>query len=196
MNSEMEFVQVNYRVYIPVSLLVVHFVFIVFRIKFWLFWMIFVDSFASHIFTFPFIVRSTFLPFLLVYQLKLVLYIVFCFICVCLIEKLFLLHSHLPRFLWLSVSLSPLISYICAHSDLSSERRLQWEKFTRYATYFGLCIATCLTFKSSTWIASAIGVAVAAYISISEYWLSSNPQQAQGPQSLEQLFQQQAHQEN
>lgn len=37
MNSEMEFVQVNYRVYIPVSLLVVHFVFIVFRIKFWLF---------------------------------------------------------------------------------------------------------------------------------------------------------------
>ncbi|XP_055311221.1 cysteine-rich with EGF-like domain protein 2 isoform X1 [Sitodiplosis mosellana] len=76
-------------------------------------------------------------------------------------------------------------------TDLTSERRLRWETFTRYVTYIGLCIATCLTFKSSTWIASIIGVAVALYISVSEYWLNSHPTQANGPQSLENFFSQQ-----
>lgn len=77
---------------------------------------------------------------------------------------------------------------ILLHSDISSERRLRWEKFTRYITYLGLCIATCLTFKSSTWIASIIGLAVALYITISEYWLNANPSQARGSRSLEELF--------
>lgn len=94
-------------------------------------------------------------------------------------------HSYTSRFLT-----------FCVNSDLSSERRLQWETFTRYVTYFGLCIATCLTFKSSTWIASIIGVAVAAYISVSEYWLNRNPPQAQVPQALEHFFQQQQQHES
>lgn len=60
--------------------------------------------------------------------------------------------------------------------DSSREARQRWEKVTRYITYLGLCIATCLTFKSSVWIASSIGLSVACYISFSEYYLSSPPQ--------------------
>lgn len=65
-------------------------------------------------------------------------------------------------------------------SDMSRESRQRWEKVTRYITYLGLCIATCLTFKSSTWIASAIGVSVAFYISFSEYYMNST-QEKQTP---------------
>lgn len=42
-------------------------------------------------------------------------------------------------------------------------------------TYFGLCIATCIVLQSSTWLAALIGLFVAVYISISEYWLKSLP---------------------
>lgn len=86
---------------------------------------------------------------------------------------------------------SSIFSRFSFYSETASEKRHQWEKFTRYVTYMGLCIATCLTFKSSTWIASIIGVAVALYISISEYWLNTHPKQAHGAQSLENFFQQQ-----
>lgn len=44
---------------------------------------------------------------------------------------------------------------------------------TRYITYLGLCIATCVIFQSSTWMAALVGIAVACYISLSEYWMSS-----------------------
>ncbi|CAG7728867.1 unnamed protein product, partial [Allacma fusca] len=45
---------------------------------------------------------------------------------------------------------------------------------TRYFTYFGLCLATCIIFQKNPLIAGLIGVAVAAYISTSEYLLSSS----------------------
>lgn len=59
--------------------------------------------------------------------------------------------------------------------DLTSEKRDNYVNFTRYLTYFGLCIATCVIFQSSTWISSIVGVAVAIYISVSEYWLHTTP---------------------
>ncbi|XP_063218653.1 protein disulfide isomerase crld-1 [Bacillus rossius redtenbacheri] len=40
---------------------------------------------------------------------------------------------------------------------------------TRYLTYFGLCIATCIIFQKNPLMASIIGLCVALYISISEY---------------------------
>ncbi|XP_054721878.1 cysteine-rich with EGF-like domain protein 2 [Uloborus diversus] len=39
----------------------------------------------------------------------------------------------------------------------------------RYATYLGLCIATCIIFRRSMFLASIIGVFVAVYIGLSEY---------------------------
>lgn len=44
---------------------------------------------------------------------------------------------------------------------------------TRYITYFGLCVATCIIFQKNTIIASLIGFSVASYISISEYMLAT-----------------------
>lgn len=39
----------------------------------------------------------------------------------------------------------------------------------RYATYLGLCIATCIIFRRSVYLASLIGLFVAIYIGLSEY---------------------------
>lgn len=58
---------------------------------------------------------------------------------------------------------------------MTSERRQRYVSLTRYLTYFGLCIATCVIFQSSTTIAAIVGLAVALYISISEYWLNTTP---------------------
>jgi len=42
-------------------------------------------------------------------------------------------------------------------------------------TYFGMCVATCVIFQSSTHIAwgCIVGAAVAGYIAVSEYWINS-----------------------
>ncbi|XP_036329388.1 cysteine-rich with EGF-like domain protein 2-B [Rhagoletis pomonella] len=58
--------------------------------------------------------------------------------------------------------------------DESSEQRDQFVNITRLLTYFGLCIATCVIFQSSTHIAYIVGAAVAIYIAASEYWLNSS----------------------
>ncbi|KAH7642550.1 hypothetical protein HUG17_5595 [Dermatophagoides farinae] len=39
---------------------------------------------------------------------------------------------------------------------------------TRYATYFGLCIVTCIIFRHNIYVSSGIGLAVALYIMASE----------------------------
>ncbi|KAH8333912.1 cysteine-rich with EGF-like domain protein 2 isoform X1 [Drosophila kikkawai] len=59
--------------------------------------------------------------------------------------------------------------------DLSSEQRDSYVNFTRLLTYFGMCVATCVIFQSSTHIAwgCIVGAAVAVYIAASEYWLNS-----------------------
>uniref|UniRef100_A0A1A9W0H7 EGF-like domain-containing protein n=1 Tax=Glossina brevipalpis TaxID=37001 RepID=A0A1A9W0H7_9MUSC len=66
--------------------------------------------------------------------------------------------------------------------DESSEQRDKYVNITRFLTYFGLCVATCVIFQSSTHIAYIVGAAVAIYIAASEYWLTSNPQAANKPQ--------------
>ncbi|UYV62745.1 CRELD2 [Cordylochernes scorpioides] len=42
-------------------------------------------------------------------------------------------------------------------------------ELTRYATYLGLCVATIIIFRKNIMVASVIGLAVAMYISLSEY---------------------------
>ena len=51
-------------------------------------------------------------------------------------------------------------------------------EFGRYATYLGLCIATCIIFQKNIWIASIIGCLVACYISLAEYTIRNKPVQS------------------
>lgn len=44
---------------------------------------------------------------------------------------------------------------------------------TRYLTYLGLCLATCIIFQRSMLFASIIGLAVGLYISVAEYMLAN-----------------------
>ncbi|XP_065165071.1 cysteine-rich with EGF-like domain protein 2 isoform X1 [Atheta coriaria] len=59
--------------------------------------------------------------------------------------------------------------------DSAQESRQNYVLFTRYATYAGLCIATCIIFQRSMVLASAIGLLVGLYITTSEYVLNSAP---------------------
>ncbi|XP_055855528.1 cysteine-rich with EGF-like domain protein 2 [Episyrphus balteatus] len=60
-------------------------------------------------------------------------------------------------------------------TDNTVEEREQYVNMTRFLTYLGLCIATCVIFQSSTTKAYMVGAAVATYIAASEYWLSTTP---------------------
>jgi len=42
---------------------------------------------------------------------------------------------------------------------------------TRYFTYGGLCVATCIIFQRSAYIAGFLGLVIAMYITLSEYYL-------------------------
>ena len=42
---------------------------------------------------------------------------------------------------------------------------------TRFVTYGGLCVATCIIFQRSAYIAGFLGLVIAFYISLSEYYL-------------------------
>ncbi|GJQ68014.1 hypothetical protein Trydic_g10659 [Trypoxylus dichotomus] len=61
--------------------------------------------------------------------------------------------------------------------DDSHEGRKQYIYYTRILTYLGLCIATCITYQKNVFVAAIIGLAVAIYITVSEYVLnvSSHP---------------------
>ena len=59
-------------------------------------------------------------------------------------------------------------------SDATEQNRDSQMNLTRYLTYAGLCIATCIIFQKNTIAASVIGLSVALYISVSEYFLSSS----------------------
>jgi len=65
---------------------------------------------------------------------------------------------------------------------MSADTRDNYVNFTRFLTYFGLCVATCVIFQSSTYIAYIVGAAVAIYIAASEYWLNTTPQAGAKPQ--------------
>ncbi|XP_074597281.1 cysteine rich with EGF like domains isoform X2 [Brevipalpus obovatus] len=55
---------------------------------------------------------------------------------------------------------------ICVGGKMEREEHLE---ASRYATYVGLCIATCIIFRKNIFIASGIGLLVALYISAAEY---------------------------
>lgn len=66
-----------------------------------------------------------------------------------------------------------LIDNVCV--DAEQESRKQYVHLTRYLTYLGLCIATCIVFQKSVPLAAIIGLAVACYITMSEYILNTPP---------------------
>ena len=45
---------------------------------------------------------------------------------------------------------------------------------TRYFTYGGLCVATCIIFQRSATIAGILGLVIAMYITLSEYYLQDS----------------------
>ncbi|KAL2723181.1 cysteine-rich with EGF-like domain protein 2 [Vespula maculifrons] len=59
---------------------------------------------------------------------------------------------------------------LCINSDLLGRKR--HENFARYATYLGLCVATCIILQRNIYAASVIGILVAVYISVSEYMIA------------------------
>lgn len=63
------------------------------------------------------------------------------------------------------------VNNVCV--DEEQENKKKHVYLTRYLTYLGLCIATCIIFQKSVTLAAIIGVAVACYISMSEYILNS-----------------------
>ncbi|XP_052838137.1 cysteine-rich with EGF-like domain protein 2 isoform X1 [Drosophila gunungcola] len=69
-------------------------------------------------------------------------------------------------------------------NDLSADQRSNYVSFTRMLTYFGMCVATCVIFQSSTHIAwgCIVGAAVAVYIAVSEYWINSEAEGGHQPE--------------
>lgn len=59
--------------------------------------------------------------------------------------------------------------------DSSEESRRNFVSFSRYLTYLGLCIATCIILNKNTYLAAFIGSCVAIYITVAEYMLNSAP---------------------
>ncbi|CAG9816986.1 unnamed protein product [Phaedon cochleariae] len=57
--------------------------------------------------------------------------------------------------------------------DSSEENRKNFVFFSRYLTYLGLCIATCIIFNKNMYLAAIIGSCVGVYITVSEYMLNS-----------------------
>lgn len=61
-------------------------------------------------------------------------------------------------------------------SGVEQQQRNYHVFVTRYLTYLGLCIATCIIFQKSIVLAAVVGVTVAIYISVSEYVLGTATQ--------------------
>ncbi|KAG5895488.1 hypothetical protein JTB14_011186 [Gonioctena quinquepunctata] len=59
--------------------------------------------------------------------------------------------------------------------DSSDENRKNFVFFSRYFTYLGLCIATCIIFNKNTYLAAIVGSCVGIYITVSEYMLNTVP---------------------
>lgn len=57
--------------------------------------------------------------------------------------------------------------------------------YSRYVTYAGLCIATCIILQNNIYIASVIGILVASYIGIAEYTIPNSPLKSPIEQAFE-----------
>ena len=51
--------------------------------------------------------------------------------------------------------------------------RKKQENISRYITYFGLVVATCIIFQRNVYAASSVGLLVGLYISVSEYMIAN-----------------------
>ncbi|XP_050302551.1 cysteine-rich with EGF-like domain protein 2 [Anthonomus grandis grandis] len=60
---------------------------------------------------------------------------------------------------------------LCVH--IEGEDRQNYISTTRYITYFGLCVCTCIIFQKNTYLAAIVGIFVAVYITLSEYFVNS-----------------------
>ena len=61
---------------------------------------------------------------------------------------------------------------VCVNKETAS--RMFNISSTRYFTYFGLCVAACIIFQRSAYISGALGLVIAFYISLSEYYLQDS----------------------
>lgn len=61
---------------------------------------------------------------------------------------------------------------VCVNEN-PSHHESQME-MSRYVTYLGLCMATCIILRNNIYAASVIGVIVAFYIGIAEYTIGGN----------------------
>ena len=59
--------------------------------------------------------------------------------------------------------------------SLKSKKDKQSGEISRYGTYLGLGLATCIIFRNNIYIASVIGVVVATYIGVAEYTIGDAP---------------------
>lgn len=67
------------------------------------------------------------------------------------------------------------------NSDPDILGRKRHENMARYATYCGLCVATCIVLQRNIYLASGIGMAVGLYISVSEYMIANSDIQEAKP---------------
>ncbi|CAG2114041.1 unnamed protein product, partial [Medioppia subpectinata] len=58
--------------------------------------------------------------------------------------------------------------------DPEANKRETHISLARYATYLGLCVATCIIFRNNIYVASVIGLVVAVYITLSEFTLKDD----------------------
>lgn len=58
--------------------------------------------------------------------------------------------------------------------DSKEESRQNFVSSSRYLTYLGLCIATCIILKKNLYLAAVIGFFVAIYITVAEYILNNH----------------------
>lgn len=61
--------------------------------------------------------------------------------------------------------------------DVREDERRSYISMTRYLTYFGLCLCTCIILHKNVSIAAVVGVCVGIYITLSEY-MAGNPDSA------------------
>ena len=59
-------------------------------------------------------------------------------------------------------------------SDSDILGRKTHENISRYATYCGLALATCIILQRNVYAAGVIGLAVGIYISVSEYMIANS----------------------
>lgn len=70
-------------------------------------------------------------------------------------------------------SFSLFVYLVILNADPEAIGRKERENYMRYATYLGLCIATCIILQRNVYAASVIGLIVGIYISLSEYFIAN-----------------------